>query len=906
MDYEDLILRLGPALGEDRFAVSASSAREGEAHGVFSSPFDESQLERFFRQVGRPGRAVRGLGSEEWQAAQTFGQKLFSAVFADELQPLFAASRNASHHNGKGLRLKLVLNAPELANYPWEFLCEPALHRFLNLYEATPVVRYADLPSPVTPLRTALPLRVLVVTSSPRDFGPLDVAREKRNLSDALSDAQARGLVSLHWLDDATLEIIHEALLKDTYNIFHFIGHGGFDPDKNDGVLVLQDEAGCGDLVSAERLGILFGNHPTLRLVFLNSCEGARTSVQDPFAGAALTFLRSAGIPAVVAMQFEITDQASIAFSRGFYQALATGRPVDAAVAQARVAVLMSPNDLEWGTPVLYLRAPDGVIFQPPASDDLAHTPSAPLEIGSPARAAKPARVFISYRRHVGRDERLAQALSASLTRLGHTVFMDITMRTGAPWLEEIDRQIKTTDFLIVLLSKESADSEMVQAEVTRAYEYRKAQGHPQTLPVRVAYEGQLPYAISAFLNPLQYALWRDESDTARVGQEIQQAIEGQWPDRLQLGPPHASGDIVLSEDGRPVTDGKPVHPPLPEFDPRFLGELQAPGGTVKLSDRFYVEREADGHFRREIVKAGTTTTIRASRQTGKSSLLVRGVRHARANGAHVVSLDAQAVASEQLASLDVFLRYLADAIVRKLRLDPAPLDKLWQGSLGALDKLTYLMEDYILQESSSPVVLALDEADRLLDTRFYRDFFGLMRAWHNNRAADELWNKLNVVMAISTEPYLLIPDVTQSPFNVGLKLYLEDFDAAQVRDLNHRHGTPVSDAEFTSFMQLLNGHPYLTRKALYTLVTERMTWTDLEGTAASDQGPFGDHLRRQYWLLRDAPELRLALKNILTRAQCPEDMAFFRLLRAGLVSGSGAVCRCRCGLYEKYFKDKL
>ena len=81
-------------------------------------------------------------------------------------------------------------------------------------------------------------------------------------------------------------------------------------------------------------------------------------------------------------------------------------------------------------------------------------------------------------------------------------------------------------------------------------------------------------------------------------------------------------------------------------------------------------------------------------------------------------------------------------------------------------------------------VPLALDEVDRLLQTPFHSDFFALLRSWHNSRALDEQWDKLNMIMVISTEPYLLIADVNQSPFNVGLKIYLEDFNEAQIRDL--------------------------------------------------------------------------------------------------------------------------
>jgi len=513
---------------------------------------------------------------------------------------------------------------------------------------------------------------------------------------------------------------------------------------------------------------------------------------------------------------------------------------------------------------------------------------------------------FICYKRNVEPDQTLAHYLYKFLTAQGHEVFIDGTLRTGEAWLEEIDQQLKASDFLVVLLSKESADSEMVKAEVSRAYEYCKQQDKPQTLPVRIAYEGLLPYSIAAFVDPLQYVVWQSEADNERVAQDILAAIEGRLPQREPVQSRPVAGKFTISEDGRVIADDGALQSPLPEFDPRFLEELEAPGGAVKLRDRFYIKREADARLKREIMKAGTTTTIRAARQTGKSSLLVRGVHHARENGARVGYLDLQRVDSDHLTSPTAFLRYLAELVVRELRLGVAEVEKLWRGSLGPQDKLTYLMGDYVLPRCDGQIVLAMDEVDRLLQTSLHNDFFALLRSWHNSRALDDQWNRLNIVMVISTEPYLLIPDANQSPFNVGLRLYLEDFNAAQVRDLNERHGSPVTGSDFPQLMELLNGHPYLTRKALYTLFTERLTWADLVRVAPTDQGPFGDHLRRHHWLLRDKPDLREALRQVVHHNRCTDEMAFFRLLRAGLVKGSGNVCKCRCDLYRIYFEDKL
>ena len=160
------------------------------------------------------------------------------------------------------------------------------------------------------------------------------------------------------------------------------------------------------------------------------------------------------------------------------------------------------------------------------------------------ATTTQPLHLFLCYKRNAEPDQQLADYLYEFLTEHGHNVFIDRTMRAGETWLEEIDRQIKDSDYLVVLLSESSAHSEMVQAEIKRAYEYRKLQERPQTLPVRVAYEGLLPYSIDAFLDPLQYVIWQSETDTARVGQEILAAIAGRLPQQTPIPIQSQDGEI--------------------------------------------------------------------------------------------------------------------------------------------------------------------------------------------------------------------------------------------------------------------------------------------------------------------------------------------------------------------------
>lgn len=510
---------------------------------------------------------------------------------------------------------------------------------------------------------------------------------------------------------------------------------------------------------------------------------------------------------------------------------------------------------------------------------------------------AQSRRIFISYKRHAEPDESLVQQVYQAFIEAGHHVFLDQNLKIGVEWIREIERQIESSDFMIVFLSQASIHSEMVAKEVEFAYQYNRRSGKAQLLPVRVNYTETLPYQLSHYLERLQYAEWNDPNDTTRVIWQLLDTVRDVEsllaPADMTVFPPPSSFNEAA---------------PQPYADPRFIGSLRDPSGAVRLRSEFYIEREGDSILKRELSQNwGTTTTIRAPQQTGKSSLLFRGVAQARGNGAREVFLDLQTVDDRYLASLDIFLRNFCETMTAKLRLDPTEVEKQWQSSLGPSDKATYLLEGYLLAEIDGPVILAIDEADRLLKSDFHDTFFGLLRYWHNQRAMTELWENLDIVLAISTEPHLLISDVRQSPFNVGRTIRLQDFDFEQVQEINRRYRTPIANIDLSDFIDFLGGHPYLTRRALYTLVTEEMSWTQLRQIARADRSPFRDHLRQLLWLVSQQNAIRNGLLQIIKHSECSDEVIYYRLVQAGLVSGSDRRnCQPRCALYAEFFKDKL
>ncbi len=324
-----------------------------------------------------------------------FGQELYQAVFAGAVGDSWRQSLDRARAQHAGLRLRLRLSdAPELATLPWEYLYLPAMRRFLVLSDQTTLVRYLNVGQPAEPLLVELPLRVLVLVSDPPDALPvLDVEAEWTRLTAALEALQARNAIIIERIP-ATLRGLQRALRRNAYHIFHFIGHGWFDEEHATGGLVLEDSTtGRAQRVDVMRLATLLNDHHPLRLAFLNACEGARVDQGEPFAGVAQHLVQQ-GLPAVIAMQFPITDGAATTLAQLFYEALADGYAVDTALAQARKAIYLDGSVMEWGTPALFSRADDNRLFareqeaataEPPSSFPVAPAPTTVINTGGGA-----------------------------------------------------------------------------------------------------------------------------------------------------------------------------------------------------------------------------------------------------------------------------------------------------------------------------------------------------------------------------------------------------------------------------------------------------------------------------------------------------------------------------------------
>jgi CHAT domain len=357
---------ISPSEVPRRFWVYVVSSPAGEASAT--AELDARQLmtrrPELQQAVLASAAATRKVLSETERCIRDVGRQLFTALLGTgEVAGRYRASAALAAERGETLRVVVRIGNPVLAGLPWEAMYDETVGEYVCRREQ--LVRHVGVASSAARLAVdSLPLQILAVVSSPRGLPVLDAARERDSLEQALARIVAAGLAKVTWAPSATWPDLQDTLLGGIWHVVHFIGHGDFDPGRDEGILALTGENGRVELVEGSRLvDLLRQARPMPRLVLLNSCAGAAMGGTDLFSGTAAALARG-GVSAVTAMQYAISDPAAIAFSRGFYGALAHGRAVDDAVSSGRVAIVgLSGRTLEWVTPVLYLRGPDSHLF---------------------------------------------------------------------------------------------------------------------------------------------------------------------------------------------------------------------------------------------------------------------------------------------------------------------------------------------------------------------------------------------------------------------------------------------------------------------------------------------------------------------------------------------------------------
>ena len=353
---------------ENGYTVQAQNAYSvGElAWQPFTLPIDLSKASHYREDVAEwvdQARIVRRSGSEELKRAKEIGTVLFENVFSGELLAAFRESRKDLPFN-EYLRVRLRL-PDTLVSLPWELLFDPREDQFLALAPDLVLVRYPEIPTPITPLQIKGALRVVIVAASPNSLPPLNIEQELLRISTALKAPVDRGEIVLDIIRGVDTLSQLRTRLREPAHVIHYLGHGDLDSESGEGMLMFEDLDGTPERINAELLRVTIQQQRgQTQLVVLNACMGALPASSDPFSSVGAALLR-AGVPAVIAMQFSIPDEVAIDLSRVFYTELAAGTPVDLAVNETRMQLYgRNPFRLDWVIPVLFLRTTDGTLFE--------------------------------------------------------------------------------------------------------------------------------------------------------------------------------------------------------------------------------------------------------------------------------------------------------------------------------------------------------------------------------------------------------------------------------------------------------------------------------------------------------------------------------------------------------------
>ena len=260
--------------------------------------------------------------------------------------------------------------------------------------------------------------------------------------------------------------------------------------------------------------------------------------------------------------------------------------------------------------------------------------------------------------------------------------------------------------------------------------------------------------------------------------------------------------------------------------------------------------------------------------------------------------------------TLHSFLRWFCQRVSKRLKLEDC-LEDYWEGMTPNTGCSDYF-EEYILESLETPLLLAIDNIDRLFAPEFksiVADFCGLLRSWWGfANTTGGNWTKLRLIVIYSTEDLPKL-SIYQSPFNVGTEIKLPDFEDEQIQALALKYGLNWSQIEVQQLKEQIGGHPYLVHQAIKSLkMNSKLTLADLLKNAATDGGIYVNHLQYHWSTLEQEPTLARQLKTVVEASE-PIDLApnyLYKLDSMGLITKVGNQVKPRCQIYRDYFRERL
>ncbi len=309
-----------------------------------------------------------------------------------------------------------------------------------------------------------------------------------------------------------------------------------------------------------------------------------------------------------------------------------------------------------------------------------------------------------------------------------------------------------------------------------------------------------------------------------------------------------------------------------------------------------------------EMQVPGSLLRIRAPEKMGKTILVRELLRQASTMDYKIVYLNLHNAEADIFSSLDRFLRWFCANISLELALPPL-LDDYWDKELfGSLVSCKSYFQGYILAKLEQPLVIGLDNLDRIFAYPLIAaDFLPMLRYWHEESKTEALWQKLRLVLALSSEIYVEL-DIHQSPFNVGKLVKIQGFELGELMMLAQSYQLELPDEFAQKLLSLTGGHPYLLKLALEALVSSDMTTSEILSQSSTHGSIYGEYLHRLWDRLQQDSTLLSAFNEIIQatgNSFLDPDLAY-KLESMGLIKLQGNEAIVACQLYKEYFKNRL
>lgn len=330
------------------------------------------------------------------------------------------------------------------------------------------------------------------------------------------------------------------------------------------------------------------------------------------------------------------------------------------------------------------------------------------------------------------------------------------------------------------------------------------------------------------------------------------------------------------------------------------------PGGPVPLDSPFYIEPTLQlMSAYREISRPGGLVRVKAPRKSGKSSFALRLLRHTELLDYKALRIDFQRAEEALFSDLDRFLRWFCTTLSYQLELE-VPIQEYWNDAVGSKVSCTIYLQKVLLKPLRSPVVLVLNEVNRLFEhPQICQEFLPLLRSWYEEAKCHPVLQKLHFILIYSTEIYVPL-HLNQSPFNIGLPIELTELTLKEIQQLAGCYG--LSEDVALPLKKLVGGRSYLVQLGLYQMYNYQLSIAELLQTATSPTGIYASHLRGCLSNLQQDPDLIEAFQQILAtdgQVHLSPEIAY-KLESLGLVELDIDRAKPSCQLYQQFFAEVL